>query len=134
MYEKRIEIRWRDMDAFGHVNNAVFLTYLEEVRDEWLDRALGDAGDAWDFVLVHVGIDYRRQLQQGDEEVVARCRLERVGRSSIHTREELLTVSGGLTAQAESVMVARDRASGRARAINKPERAALEGELEPDGG
>ena len=134
VHEKRIEIRWRDMDAFGHVNNAVFLTYLEEVRDEWLERALGDAGDAWDFVLVHVGIDYRRQLQQSDDEVVVRCRLERLGRSSIHTREELLTVSGELAAQAESVLVARDRATGRARAISRTERAALEGELETAGG
>jgi acyl-CoA thioester hydrolase len=30
VHEKRIEIRWRDLDAAGHVNNAVFLTYLEE--------------------------------------------------------------------------------------------------------
>ena len=50
MHEKQIEIRWRDQDAYGHVNNAVYLTYLEEVRDEWLERALGDAGDAWGYV------------------------------------------------------------------------------------
>ena len=38
MHEKRIEIRWRDLDAYGHVNNAVYPTYLEECRDEWLER------------------------------------------------------------------------------------------------
>jgi hypothetical protein len=38
VHEKQIEIRWRDQDAYGHVNNAVYLTYLEEVRDEWLER------------------------------------------------------------------------------------------------
>ena len=32
-HEIRIKIRWRDMDAYGHVNNAVYLTYLEECRD-----------------------------------------------------------------------------------------------------
>jgi len=37
-YTKRIEIRWRDMDGFGHVNNAVYLTYLEEARDEFYKR------------------------------------------------------------------------------------------------
>ena len=41
MHEKRIEIRWRDQDAYGHVNNAVYLTYLEEARDEWLEQTLG---------------------------------------------------------------------------------------------
>src|SRR3982751_3811505 len=42
MHEKRIEIRWRDVDAYGHVNNAVYLTYLEEVRDEWLRGRPGE--------------------------------------------------------------------------------------------
>jgi len=40
VHEKRIEVRWRDVDNYGHVNNAVYLTYLEEVRDEWLARTL----------------------------------------------------------------------------------------------
>ena len=39
MFEKRIEIRWRDVDAYQHVNNAVYATYLEECRDEWLEAA-----------------------------------------------------------------------------------------------
>ncbi len=40
-HEKRIEIRWRDVDAYQHVNNAVYATYLEECRDEWVEQALG---------------------------------------------------------------------------------------------
>jgi acyl-CoA thioester hydrolase len=44
VHQKRIEIRWRDLDAYNHVNNAVYLTYLEEARDEWLERALGREG------------------------------------------------------------------------------------------
>src|SRR5438105_3829068 len=42
MFVKRIEIRWRDLDGFGHVNNSTYLTYLEEARDELLTRLLGD--------------------------------------------------------------------------------------------
>ena len=34
MGHKVVEIRWRDMDNFGHVNNSCYLTYLEEARDE----------------------------------------------------------------------------------------------------
>ena len=36
VHEERIAIRWRDVDNYGHVNNAVYLTYLEEARDAWV--------------------------------------------------------------------------------------------------
>ena len=65
-----IRIRWRDMDAYGHVNNAVYLTYLEECRDRWVRSVLGDAA----FVIVRIAIDYRRELSLADEEIVVRCR------------------------------------------------------------
>jgi acyl-CoA thioester hydrolase len=126
VHEKRIEIRWSDMDAFGHVNNATYLTYLEEVRDEWVERTLGEAGDLSDFVLARVAIDYRRELRQGDDIVVARCGLAEVGRSSIHTREELRTLDGEVAATAASVLVPREAATGRARALTEAERAALQ--------
>jgi acyl-CoA thioester hydrolase len=125
VHEKRVEIRWRDMDNFGHVNNAVYLTYLEEARDEWIDLVLG-RGKGWDFVLAHVEIDYRRELTQDDGVVVARCGLARVGTASVRTREELVTESGELSAEAEAVVVARDRDSGRSRPLTDEERAAFE--------
>ncbi len=43
MHETRIRIRWRDMDAYGHVNNGVYLTYLEECRDAWAQELFGSA-------------------------------------------------------------------------------------------
>ena len=61
-HEKRVEIRWSDVDACMHVNNAVYATYLEECRDEWVDGVLGEAGNSWDFVLARVAIDFRREL------------------------------------------------------------------------
>ena len=82
-HEKRVEIRWSDVDAYMHVNNAVYATYLEECRDEWVDRALGELGDAWDFVLARVAIDFRRELRLEDEEVVVSCTLHRIGNSSV---------------------------------------------------
>jgi acyl-CoA thioester hydrolase len=129
VHEKQIEIRWRDQDAFGHVNNAVYLTYLEEVRDEWLERALGDSGDAWGYVTARVAIDFRRELTQDDEAIVARLWLTRIGTSSVTTREEIVTVGGELAAEAEAVLVARDTETGRSRPLSEAERAALEREL-----
>jgi acyl-CoA thioester hydrolase len=132
LHVKRIEIRWRDMDAYRHVNNAVYLTYLEEARDEWLERALGASGDIWDFVLARVAIDFRRELTQDDDGVDVRCRLERIGTSSVGTREEVLTLDGRIAAEAEAVLVARDRASGSSRPLTETERAAFELERDAD--
>ena len=126
MFEKEIEIRWRDQDAYGHVNNAVFLTYLEEARDEWLTRALADAGDAWDYVLARVEVDFRRELTQDDDRILARCGLLSLGTSSIRTREQLALLGGEVAAEAEAVLVARDRESRRSRPLLQAERDALE--------
>jgi acyl-CoA thioester hydrolase len=126
IHEKRIEIRWRDLDAFNHVNHVVFLTYLEEARDEWLGRALGDPGDVWGYVVARVAIDYRRELSIENDEVVATCRLERIGNSSVRTREEIRTLEGEVAAEAEAVLVARDSETGRSRPLSDDERAAFE--------
>jgi acyl-CoA thioester hydrolase len=125
VHEKRIEIRWRDLDPADHVNNAVFLTYLEEARDEWLNRTLGDGG-GWDYLLARVALDYRRELRLEDDEVVVRIGLARVGNSSVTTREELRTAAGELAAEAEAVVVARDSATGQTRPLTAEERDALE--------
>jgi acyl-CoA thioester hydrolase len=125
-HEKRIEIRWRDVDAYRHVNNAVYATYLEECRDELAEKALAGVGDIWDYVLARVAIDFRRELTQDDDEVVVRCAVERVGRSSVTLREEIRTRDGELSAEAEAVLVARDPATGRSRPLTDPEREAFE--------
>ena len=125
MHEKRVEIRWKDVDAFGHVNNAVYATYLEECRDEWLDAALGDGEAAWDFVIARLAIDFRRELRLEDDAVQVRCRLERIGTSSVTTREEIVA-RGEVAAEAVSVLVARDRVRGGSRPLSEGERAAFE--------
>lgn len=130
-HEKTVEIRWRDLDAYHHVNNAVYATYLEECRDEWLTATLGDASDPWDWVLARVAIDYRRELTQDDDVAVVRCALARIGTSSITLREEIRTSGGDLSAEAEAVVVARDRATGRSRPMTEAEREALAAALEP---
>ena len=122
MFEKRIEIRWRDMDAYGHVNNAVYLNYLEEARDAWVQEVLGTVANTWDFVLARVAINFRRELIQADDIIVVGCAVERVGNSSVTLREEIRTLAGELAAEAESVIVARDPASGRSRALTEAER------------
>ena len=130
-HEKVVEIRWSDVDAYQHVNNAVYATYLEECRDEWVERALGGVGDSWDLVLARVAIDFRRELRQDDGPVVVRTRLGRIGRSSVTLHEEIAARAGWVAAEAESVIVARDAAAGRSRPLTEEERAALTAVLAP---
>jgi acyl-CoA thioester hydrolase len=125
-HEKRVEIRWSDVDAYQHVNNAVYATYLEECRDEWVERVLGKSGDSWDFVLARVAIDFRRELRLEDEHVVVSCALTRIGNSSITLSEQIRTQDGDLSAEAEAVLVARDRELGRSRPLTAVEREAFE--------
>jgi acyl-CoA thioester hydrolase len=125
VFRKEIEIRWRDLDGYAHVNHAVYVTYLEEARDEWLTRTLGDGSSGWDHFLVHLDIDYRRQLTQEDEAVVASCEAAALGTSSVTTREELRTKGGDLVAEASAVVVACDPATGRSRPLTEAERGRL---------
>ena len=124
-HEKRIEIRWRDLDALGHVNNAVYATYLEECRDEWAVRVLG-AEDPWEWVMARVAIDFREEVTQADEAVLISVGLVRIGTSSLTLHEEVRKLDGTLAAEAEAVIVARDPASGRSRALTEAERDAFE--------
>ena len=125
-HEKRIEIRWRDVDAYQHVNNAVYATYFEECRDEWLTETLGADGDEWNFVLARVAIDFKRELRLEDEWVVVSCRIERIGTASVTLREEIHAEAGWLSAQSEAVVVARDPEKGKARPLTPAERSAFE--------
>jgi acyl-CoA thioesterase FadM len=93
---------------------------------------LGEVSNAWDFVLAHIAVDYRSQLRQEDGEVIVRCRIAGVGRSSIRTREEIVRSDGTLSAEAESVIVPRDPDVDRSRPLTSEERRLLEAELAVD--
>ncbi|HEY0388295.1 MAG TPA: thioesterase family protein [Gaiellales bacterium] len=126
---KRIEIRWRDLDGFGHVNNAVFLTYLEEARDEFYTGLL-----AWEtvnrMVLRHTTVDFRRSLVQSDDLVDVSLKVLRIGSSSVVTEETVTSVATGeIAAVAESVMVHCDQARERAEPFPDDARALLEAQL-----
>jgi acyl-CoA thioester hydrolase len=127
VHEKQIEIRWRDLDAYQHVNNAVYSTYLEECRDEWLELVLGTAEDAtYDFVIARLRIDFRRELRLEDDAVLVRCGLAELGNSSVTTQEEIL-VGAEMAAEAEAVLVFRDVETKRPRPLLAAERSALAG-------
>jgi acyl-CoA thioester hydrolase len=127
VHEKRIDIRWRDLDAYQHVNQAVYLTYLEETLDHWIRGVLGlGEGEVWDYVAAHVSIDYRDELRLDDRQAIGSARLERIGTKSVTVRAELRASDGRLAAEAELVIVSRAPHSGVSRSLTADERAAFE--------
>ena len=131
MEELEIPIRWRDVDAYGHVNNAVYLTYLEECRDRWVRATLGAA---FDFVIVRIAIDFRRELSLEDQAVLVTCRGIGHGTSSIRTSETISAKAGWVAAGSESVVVAHDPHARRARPLTEAERASLDVAIDADAG
>ena len=119
-----ITVRWADIDAIGHVNNAVFLTYLEEGRDAFMRSVVGPT--YLDLVIVRVELDYREEIPQGTREVTVTCALESLGTSSIRTREQILLPDGTVAADCLTVCVVRDPQTRRSRPWSEDERAAID--------
>ena len=118
------------MDGFGHVNNAVYLTYLEEARDELFTELLGEVVHR--MVLRHSSVDFRSGLVQADDAVDVAIDVVRIGSSSVTTRETITAVSDSRTvATAESVMVHCDEQRTAAEAFPDEPRRLLEGILCP---
>ena len=99
----RDTVRFRDCDAMGHVNNAVYSTYLEEAR-------IGVLGGLNDFILARVEINFRSELRVG-EEVEVRTRCPRVGTKSFDL-EHVIAADGRVVAEAKSVLVSYDYERG----------------------
>jgi acyl-CoA thioester hydrolase len=122
--ETRIQTRWPDFDALGHLNHAVYHVYLDEARDEALRNTVGDIS-AWPNVVVHASIDYRREVALGVREIVVRTQIAEVGRSSVRFEQTISTPDGELAADAEAVLVAWDPETRRSREITQDERRRL---------
>ena len=122
--ETRIQTRWPDFDALGHLNHAVYHVYLDEARDETLRNTVGDF-DAWPNVVVHASIDYRREVALGVREIIVHTQIAEVGRSSVRFEQTIATPDGELAAEAEAVLVAWDPETRRSREITKEERQRL---------
>ena len=118
-WSHRDRVRFRDCDAMGHVNNAVYSTYLEEAR-------IGVLGDLVDFILARVEIDFRSELRNG-EDVEVRTRCSRIGTKSFDLEHEIATSSGRIVAEAKSVLVSYDYGRGESVAVPDELRARLQG-------
>ena len=113
----RDRVRFRDCDAMGHVNNAVFSTYLEESR-------IGVLGDLIDFILARVEIDFRSEVRMG-EEVEVRTSCSRIGSKSFDL-EHVISAGDRVVAEAKSVLVSYDYERGESVPVPAELRKRLE--------
>ena len=104
-------VRFRDLDPMGHVNNAVFLTYLEQARVSFFaELGAVTSLDEMNMILARVEIDFKAPVRLG-QEVEISVRAGRFGTKSFDLEYEL-RVDGALVAQAASVQVAYDYERG----------------------
>ena len=114
LFRMPITLRWRDLDAFNHVNNSNFMTYLEEARIRWFESL----GEDWVTettapLLAAVQMNYRVPIPYPSS-VVVELFADRVGTTSVTIGHRIASEDGSvLHADGHVVMVWIDRASGR---------------------
>jgi acyl-CoA thioester hydrolase len=110
-----LQVRFRDTDAFGHVNNAVFATYAELARVRYLIDVLRptEPFQRLPLILARLEIDFRSPIELG-EEVTVETRVDRIGRTSIGMAHRMSAGrEGRLVADVDSVIVVYDYATAR---------------------
>jgi acyl-CoA thioester hydrolase len=120
-------VRWNDLDAFGHINNANYLTFIQEVRADftWYSRIANGLKPMFsDMVVARAEIDYLEPITEGGFDIDVAIWVSKIGNSSF-TLEYELTSKAGIHAKARTVQVAVDMETKRSRAINDEERALL---------
>jgi acyl-CoA thioester hydrolase len=122
-FTTEVEVRFRDLDTMGHVNNAVYATFLEEARVAYFERVIDASLHEVDTVLASLELDFRRPIELGDEVTVA-VRIPELGESSIPMEYEV-RADGEVAATGEAVQVVVDRESGSSKAIPREWREAI---------
>ncbi|MFI6156695.1 acyl-CoA thioesterase [Kitasatospora sp. NPDC051170] len=121
--------RWSDVDENGHINNARLVGYIQEgIYDLFCHHATAVRESLFPsgFIIARHEIDYLEQLHHRPEPLSVRLTVERIGRSSAHVEVNVCRTS--LTfMRARTVVVARDRESGRSRKLSQSERRFLAG-------
>jgi acyl-CoA thioester hydrolase len=124
-FETEFRVRFRDIDAMGHVNNAVYSTYLEQARADYFREVLGETLSEVGSVLASLSVDFRAPIE-GDDVVTVALTIPELGTSSIPMRYEIRREDGVVAATAETVQVVYDREAGESVPVPESWREAIE--------
>lgn len=113
-FDVELPVRYRDLDSLGHVNNAVYATYLEQARIRYFDHVLEVPFEAREMVLAHLDVDFSQPVTLEEGSVRVECGVTDLGESSIHMAYQVdAGEASSPAATAESVQVAWDGAGSR---------------------
>jgi acyl-CoA thioester hydrolase len=123
-FEIEMDVRFRDIDAMGHVNNAVYATYLEQARVEYIEEVVGEPLIETGGVVADLHLDFERPIDL-DEDVTVAVRAGELGTSSIPLHYEI-RADGEVAATGETLMIAFDPETQEPRPIPETWRERIE--------
>lgn len=113
LIETTIPLRWRDLDAYNHVNNSVFLTFLEQARIEWfetLDEPWMDDHSA--PVVASATLNFKRPIAY-PAQVAVELFTDKLGTSSVVIGHRIVAADGTVHCDGQVVAVWVDRQTGK---------------------
>lgn len=120
-----VDVRYQDYDVLGHVNNAVYLTYLEDARSAFFSERVGLSIGQIDMVIAHVEVDFLAPVEDADEVDVG-IAVTAVGDTSFTMTYEIRD-GDTVVLEGESVQVTVDPETGESRPVPDEWREAFDG-------
>ena len=128
IYTDKQFIRWDDIDAFGHVNNAKYLTYIQEARFQWSFyqyAAKNEKPTLVEMVVARAEVDYLVPIYEGGRFYDVNLWVESIGNSSFSMGYEVVGDNGVVHARVKSVQVAVSMETKKSRPLTDSEREFL---------
>ena len=128
----KVHVRWDDLDAFGHINNAKYLTYVQEARADftWFARqAAGKTPLLFDMVVARAEVDYIEPIYDGGMDIDCQIWITRIGNASFEMEYEIIH-KGVIRARVKTTQVAFSVETKRSRPLTDEEREFLAEYLE----
>ena len=123
-FNTKVHVRWDDLDAFNHVNNAKYLTFVQEARVDmfWTDRKKRGLGPIFDdMVVARAEVDFIKPIYDGAKDVDVSIWCSKIGRAAFDLKYEISSPDEGIYAKVKTVQVAVDMETKRSRSLRQDE-------------
>ena len=123
----KAHVRWNDLDAFGHVNNANYLTYVQESRADftwWSRKRAGETPLLMDMVVARAEVDFLDPIYEGGFDLDVEIWVTKIGNASFDLAYQMSS-NGNIHANAKTVQVAVSMETKKSRPLNDIEREYL---------
>jgi acyl-CoA thioester hydrolase len=123
----KAHVRWNDLDAFGHVNNANYLTYVQESRADftwWSRKRAGESPLLMDMVVARAEVDFLDPIYEGGFDLDVEIWVTKIGNASFDLAYQMSS-NGTIFANAKTVQVAVSMETKKSRPLSDIEREYL---------